>query len=103
SHPLVALKYMSFYVDQESQQVTFLYKLADGKCPESYGMNVARMASIPESVIHVAETVAADFDNKHSFKTAAERSLVDLQALACFHAVMNSTGVRRIWEGLQQK
>lgn len=27
-----------------SKDVTFLYKMADGVCPKSYGMNVARMA-----------------------------------------------------------
>jgi DNA mismatch repair protein MSH6 len=26
------------------KEVTFLYKVADGVCPKSYGMNVARMA-----------------------------------------------------------
>lgn len=51
-NPMVALKYMSFCVDQESKKVVFLYKLEDGVCSESYGMNVARMAGVPEEVIY---------------------------------------------------
>lgn len=86
-HSLVALKYMSFYVDKESQQVTFLYKLTPGICPQSYGMNVARMAHIPDSVIESAEAVAADFDENHSFKTAGEGVIVDLVTLAHFRAL----------------
>jgi DNA mismatch repair protein MSH6 len=29
---------------ESRKEVTFLYKVADGVCPKSYGMNVARMA-----------------------------------------------------------
>ena len=28
------------------ERVTFLYRLADGPCPKSYGVNVARIAGI---------------------------------------------------------
>jgi DNA mismatch repair protein MSH6 len=37
---------------QESKfKVTFLYKFIKGECPQSFGLNVARMARLPESVI----------------------------------------------------
>ncbi len=32
------------------QRVTFLYKLAPGPCPKSFGINVARLAQLPDSV-----------------------------------------------------
>jgi DNA mismatch repair protein MSH6 len=32
-------------------RVTFLYKFAAGACPKSYGLNVARLARLPESII----------------------------------------------------
>jgi hypothetical protein len=33
-----------------TSNVTFLYKLTPGACPKSYGLNVARLAHLPESV-----------------------------------------------------
>jgi hypothetical protein len=33
-----------------AEQVVFLYKLAAGACPKSYGNNVARLAGLPASV-----------------------------------------------------
>lgn len=36
------------------QEITFLYEVADGVAHRSYGLNVARLANIPESVIEVA-------------------------------------------------
>ena len=33
------------------REVTFLYKLAKGACPRSYGTNVARLAGLPERVV----------------------------------------------------
>eukprot|EP00842_Homolaphlyctis_polyrhiza_P001905 jgi/Hompol1/2715/HPOL_006146-RA len=50
SNPLVALMYMSFFADEANRQVTFLYKLANGSCPKSFGMNVATMADVPSAV-----------------------------------------------------
>ena len=37
-------------LEDGTSHVTFLYKLRPGDCPKSYGMNVARLANIPESV-----------------------------------------------------
>ncbi|KAJ9458982.1 DNA mismatch repair protein MSH3 [Diplonema papillatum] len=40
--------------DASAQQVTFLYKLVDGTSPSSFGMNVAKLAGIPSSIIATA-------------------------------------------------
>ena len=37
-----------------SDDVTFLYKLVPGLASSSHGLNVARMAGIPESVLSIA-------------------------------------------------
>ena len=37
--------------DEECDRITFLYKFIEGECPRSFGMNVARMAGLPQSVI----------------------------------------------------
>jgi len=33
------------------EQITFLYKLVEGLCPSSYGVNVARLAGVPSAVV----------------------------------------------------
>ncbi len=38
----LTLAYGGIYYDRK--EVTFLYKMAEGICPKSYGMNVARVA-----------------------------------------------------------
>ena len=37
-----------------AEEVTFLYTLTEGACPKSYGVNVARLAGLPESVLGCA-------------------------------------------------
>ena len=48
----VALGHMSCLVEENDgdQRVTFLYKLAPGPCPKSFGINVARLAQLPKAV-----------------------------------------------------
>ena len=40
-----------------AEEVTFLHKLAPGACPKSYGVNVARLAGLPESVLVVRPAI----------------------------------------------
>lgn len=42
--------------------VTFLYKYADGACPKSYGMNVAKLAHLPDAVTANAAARSAEFE-----------------------------------------
>ncbi|KAK8914031.1 DNA mismatch repair protein MSH7 [Platanthera zijinensis] len=59
SHPRVNLQHMACAFDQKSsgeQELVFLYRLAPGACPESYGLQVALMAGIPKSVVEAAST-----------------------------------------------
>lgn len=38
--------------DPSQETITFLYKFVAGACPKSYGFNAARLAEIPDEVIH---------------------------------------------------
>jgi len=60
--PLVSLYHMACFEDLEEQVVTFLYKAVPGACPNSRGMNVARMAQVPESIVAQAERVSRHFE-----------------------------------------
>ncbi len=43
-------------------KITFLYRFASGACPKSYGLNVARLARLPESIILRAAEKSAEFE-----------------------------------------
>ncbi|KAK8958385.1 DNA mismatch repair protein MSH6 [Platanthera guangdongensis] len=44
------------------EEVTFLYRLTPGSCPKSYGINVARLAGVPPSVLYKAMAKSNDFE-----------------------------------------
>ena len=44
------------------KNITFLYTLGEGVCPKSFGINVARMAEIPEGVLAKAERISTEFE-----------------------------------------
>lgn len=48
--------------DEAEQKVTFLYRLADGPSPKSYGLNVARLAHLPSEVIDLAREKSETFE-----------------------------------------
>ena len=50
-HPTISTGYMSYLLDSNTESVTFLYKLVEGVCPDSFGINVARLAGIPEPLL----------------------------------------------------
>lgn len=61
-HELVSLEdmYDEIYninvkVHEEDKKVTFLYKVEDGRATKSYGINVAKLAHLPNTVIQRAE------------------------------------------------
>jgi DNA mismatch repair ATPase MutS len=67
-------KWFVFKVFTYRNDVTFLYKLAQGVCPKSYGMNVgkliyeitltytARMAGIAPTIVKKAAIIARQFE-----------------------------------------
>lgn len=56
-------------MDDDEQNVTFLYKLTKGICEKSFGMNVAAMAGIPKVVVERAKVIAE--------KTEIDHKLID--------------------------
>jgi len=62
SIPNLKLAHMDSLLDQASQKVTFLFKVKEGVCPKSYGINVARIAGVPESVLVKAQVKATEIE-----------------------------------------
>ena len=49
---------------EEDEEVTFLYRLCSGSSPRSYGINVARLARLPQEVISLALKQSRDFEKR---------------------------------------
>ncbi|KMP05905.1 DNA mismatch repair protein Msh3 [Coccidioides immitis RMSCC 2394] len=49
---------------KDGQDITFLYEVGEGVAHRSYGLNVARLANIPSSVLDVAYTKSAELEEK---------------------------------------
>ena len=61
-----------------AEKVTFLYTLTEGACPKSYGVNVARLAGLPESVLTAAAARSAALERSDAAETTAVvRAVVD--------------------------
>ncbi|KAL0345263.1 UNVERIFIED_CONTAM: DNA mismatch repair protein MSH7 [Sesamum radiatum] len=82
AHPLVLLQHMACSFDcaskmssQVDQKLVFLYRLASGACPESYGMQIALMAGIPSSVVEAASKAGQVMKEMvgESFKSSEQR------------------------------
>ena len=58
----VALYHMACAVDEASRAVTFLYSFAPGACHRSHGVNVARLAGLPEAVLELAASKSAELE-----------------------------------------
>lgn len=74
-----------------AQRVTFLYALRPGACPKSYGLNVARLAGVPEGVITDAAAAAERLEAAHTRG--------GLAALRDAHAAAARTALRAIHRG----
>lgn len=66
--PRVQLGHMDCVVQSDkcargSENVTFLYKLCSGASPRSYGINVAKLAKLPVSVLESAMKYSSDYED----------------------------------------
>ncbi|KAJ8899053.1 hypothetical protein K2173_010206 [Erythroxylum novogranatense] len=94
----VSLCHMACQVGNEVggiEEVTFLYRLTPGVCPKSYGVNVARLAGIPVSVLKEAtsksrelETICANHKKGSDWKLAIPSCN---EMVVLIHNLMNLT------------
>ncbi|KAM0829156.1 hypothetical protein ACQ4PT_067060 [Festuca glaucescens] len=81
SHPHVSLQHMACMLRPRSggsgdKELTFLYRLASGASPESYGLQVATMAGIPMSTVEKASVAGQMMKSKiaRNFKSSEGRA-----------------------------
>lgn len=54
----VSINHMSYLVNGDTRQIKFMYRLKEGRCDESFAVNVARMVGIDNEIIDKAEELA---------------------------------------------
>lgn len=71
-HSFSNLKNMHVEVHEENNEVTFLYRVKHGRAEQSYGVNVARLAHLPETIIDRANQLLKELESK---KRVVQQSL----------------------------
>ncbi|KAL9542734.1 hypothetical protein MBANPS3_008465 [Mucor bainieri] len=75
------MSYMQEEGDSDFANIVFLYKLVDGIAMNSYGMNVARLANIPLSVIKVAKQKSDEMKKEMEERQFQNRRLQILKSI----------------------
>lgn len=83
---------------ENSQDITFLYEVGDGVAHRSYGLNVARLANLPESVLEVAAVKSKALEDKIKQESLARLS----RALQFREDVGTAEQLEMIVNGIEQ-
>jgi len=63
NHPCVQTGFLDF-IREDKHNVVFLYKLVPGISPRSFGIQVASLANLPESIIERAVEKSEEFEDR---------------------------------------
>lgn len=61
---LVGVSNVFVQVYEKDEEITFLYRVKRGKADKSYGINVARLAHLPDAVIHRAKDLLKQLESR---------------------------------------
>jgi len=64
-------------VKELDNKIIFLHKIAPGNAERSYGIHVARLAGVPESVLQRAESVLGELEARHQLPESQRRRIVN--------------------------
>jgi len=62
-HRAAVNKHVEVYLDPEQDSLVMLYRIKEGPCPQSYGIQVAKLAKFPERVIEMAKDKARQLES----------------------------------------
>lgn len=71
------LRNYNVQVKELEHEIIFMHKIAPGSAERSYGIHVARLAGIPESVLQRAEGVLTELEARHQLPESQRRRIVD--------------------------
>ncbi|KAG7886366.1 hypothetical protein KL938_000019 [Ogataea parapolymorpha] len=95
NHPRVKPLRMGILVDENSRNITFLYKLESGRSSGSFGMHVAAMCGVPRNIVDNAEQAAEKWEHTSKLKKRnVEADSVPLGLQSDVSWILNSKSVR---------
>jgi DNA mismatch repair protein MSH6 len=110
----VILGHMECLVEQKSTDgefddcnITFLYTLGSGACPKSFGINVARLAGLPDEVLIKAKCISSEFEDEMSCLKHPNTSVTCLTAAQLKQKIVGAirsgtwVDLELLWEGLK--
>ena len=75
SNTLKHLKNVHVSAIEENGNITFLHKIKDGSVDKSYGLHVAKLAKLPDSLIKRADEILKTYESKEKKETVIELAL----------------------------
>ena len=78
---LTRLKNVHVSAHEEDGKITFLHKVKNGSIDKSYGIHVARLANLPESLIKRASQILAVYENKEKVRDNKIQESLPLEEL----------------------
>lgn len=67
--PNINMYHMTFMLNEDTDDVTFLYKFEQGICSNSHGINCAKMAGLPADIVsraqHLSKTFESEMASRH--------------------------------------
>lgn len=70
------IKNVHVSVEEENDEIKFLYKMVDGKADRSYGINVAKLAKLPDSLLERAKEILSELENVQVNTASAQQMKV---------------------------
>jgi DNA mismatch repair protein MSH3 len=90
--------HMKFEEQDGGKEVVFLYEVAEGMSHRSYGLNVARLAKVPEKVIDVAEVKSRELEESMAACRIGNMS----RMIKGLMVEGGEEGMERLVEGIEQ-
>ena len=88
-------------VSEEEGHIVFLHKIVPGGADKSYGVHVAQLAGIPRPVIHRAEEILAELEQRGDAK-ARRQAMQEIKVPAVTQMTLFSAGQHPLIEELKQ-
>jgi DNA mismatch repair protein MutS len=98
---LPRVKCMNVAVTEEDGKVVFLHKIIPGGADKSYGVHVAQLAGIPRPVIHRAEEILAELEQKGDAKMR-HKAMRDMETPSVLQMTLFSAEQHPLIEEIKQ-
>lgn len=76
SEKIPSVKNIHCDVKESDEKVTFLYKMRDGSMDRSYGVNVAKLAGLPNEIIERADELLVSLEQNSAIKESQMKNVV---------------------------